>query len=273
VFKIGEFSRLTRVSVKALRHYDRLGLLRPVDVDRFTGYRRYSLDQLPRLNRLLALKDLGLSLGQVQRLLDDDLPAAEIRGMLRLKRSELERRLIDEHARLARVEARLTQIETEGNLPQYDVVVKKVEPQTIVAVREVVPTIAEMPMRCSAMYEEAIAWAKGHGARLSGPCMGVYYNPGYTERDIDTEMAVPVEPGSIAGAGDGRVRVRHLPETHVAAVVHRGPYDELLGAWQAIGRWIESSGYRWAGPGREIYLRTPDQGDPVAEVQVPVERT
>jgi effector-binding domain-containing protein len=258
--------------VKTLRHYDRLGLLRPVDVDRFTGYRRYSLDQLPRLNRLLALKDLGLSLGQVRQLLDDELPAAEIRGMLRLKRSELERRLVDEHARLARVEARLKQIEMEGHLPDYDVVLKDVQPQTVVAVREVVPTIEEMPARCSAMYEEAFGWARDAGVRLAGPCMGVYYNEGYAERDIDTEMAVPIEPGSVSKAGNGRVTVRQLPAAQVASVVHRGPYDELTLAWQALGRWVESSGYRWAGPGRELYLRTPDQGEPLAEVQVPVER-
>jgi DNA-binding transcriptional MerR regulator len=272
VLKIGEFSRLTRVSVKALRHYDRLGLLRPVEVDRSTGYRYYSLDQLPRLNRLLALKDLGLSLEQVRQLLEDALPAAEIRGMLRLKRTELRRRLIDEHARLKRVEARLKQIEMEGQLPDYDVLLKQVEPQTIVAVREVVPTIADMPARCGAMFDEAVSWAKRAGARLAGPCMGVYYNAGYTERDIDTEMAVPVEAGSVRGAGDGRVSVRELPATQVAAVIHRGPYDELTLAWQAAGRWVGDNGYRWAGPGREIYLRTPDQGDPVAEVQIPVER-
>jgi DNA-binding transcriptional MerR regulator len=110
-FKIGEFSRISRVSVKTLRYYDEIGLLTPVRVDRFTGYRYYSADQLPRLNRTLALKDLGLSLEQIAALLDDDLPPAEIRGMLRLKRVEIQQHLEEEQARLARIEARLEQIE------------------------------------------------------------------------------------------------------------------------------------------------------------------
>ncbi len=89
MLKIGDFAKLTRLSVQTLRYYDDLGLLKPVEVDRYTGYRYYTYDQLPRLNRILALKDLGLSLEQVGRLLAEDLPAAELRGMLRLKRAEL----------------------------------------------------------------------------------------------------------------------------------------------------------------------------------------
>lgn len=61
MFKIGEFSKLSQVSVKALRYYDELGLLKPASVDRFTAYRYYSADQRPRLNRILALKDLGIA--------------------------------------------------------------------------------------------------------------------------------------------------------------------------------------------------------------------
>jgi len=90
MFKIGEFSKLSQVTVKTLRYYDEIGLLKPAKVDRFTSYRYYSADQLPRLNRILALKDLGLSLAQVAQLLDGDLPPAQIRGMLRLKQAELQ---------------------------------------------------------------------------------------------------------------------------------------------------------------------------------------
>ncbi len=86
MLKIGDFAKLTRLSVQTLRYYDELGLLKPVDVDRYSGYRYYAYEQLPRLNRILALKDLGLSLEQVAQLLAEDLPAAELRGMLRLKR-------------------------------------------------------------------------------------------------------------------------------------------------------------------------------------------
>ncbi|MCK4450116.1 MAG: MerR family transcriptional regulator, partial [Anaerolineae bacterium] len=102
MFKIGDFSRISQVSVKTLRYYDEIGLLKPAHVDRFIGYRYYSVDQLGRLHRILALKGLGLSLEQVTRLLDDHLTSEQIRGMLRMKRAEMQQRVEEERERLAR---------------------------------------------------------------------------------------------------------------------------------------------------------------------------
>ncbi len=115
MLKIGEFAKKTQVTVKTLRHYDRLGLLKPAWIDRFTGYRYYAQEQLPRLNRIMALKDLGFTLQQTGRILQNELTVDELRGMLRLKCAELEQHIEEEQARLARVEARLRQIEHEGD--------------------------------------------------------------------------------------------------------------------------------------------------------------
>jgi len=89
MFKIGDFSKICRVPVSALPYYADIGLLEPAHTDKFTSYRYYSLDQLPRLNRILALKDLRLSLEQIAQILRDELPAEQIRGMLRLKQAEI----------------------------------------------------------------------------------------------------------------------------------------------------------------------------------------
>jgi DNA-binding transcriptional MerR regulator len=113
LLRIGEFSKVSHVPAKTLRYYDRIGLLEPAYVDPVTNYRYYSLDQLPRINQILTLKDLGLSLDQIGRLLEDALPLPELRGMLRLKKIEIEEQLDRENERLARVEARLRQIEEE----------------------------------------------------------------------------------------------------------------------------------------------------------------
>src|SRR5512141_2038548 len=107
MLKIGDLSRLTRISVKTLRYYEEMELLKPAHIDPFTGYRYYSLDQLPRLNRILALKDLGLSLQEICLLLAENVTIAEMRGMLRMKRLEIQVRLEQEHERLARVDSRL----------------------------------------------------------------------------------------------------------------------------------------------------------------------
>src|SRR5512136_3460541 len=139
MLRIGDFSRLSRVSVKALRYYDEIGLLKPIEIDRFTGYRYYSAGQLSRLNRILLLKDLGLSLDQIGRLLESDLPPAQLRGMLKLRQAEIERSIEEEEARLTRVAALLIHIEQENvNMSKYDVVIKKVAPVRIASIRDVV---------------------------------------------------------------------------------------------------------------------------------------
>jgi DNA-binding transcriptional MerR regulator len=135
MFKIGDFSRFSRVSVKMLRHYDEIGLLKPAHVDSLTNYRYYSADQLPRLNRIIALKELGFTLEQIARLLDDELPAEQIKGMLKLKRAEIEQQLQAEERRLAQVEIRLRQIELEEQLPAYDVIVRDIDPQWVASIR------------------------------------------------------------------------------------------------------------------------------------------
>src|SRR5690242_1092412 len=114
MFTIGDFARVGRVSVRMLRHYDAIGLLRPAYVDPSTGYRSYDLDQLPRLNRLVALKQLGFTLDQVAAMLDDTVGAEQLRGMLRLRRAELQDQIAADVARLAGVEARLRTIEKEN---------------------------------------------------------------------------------------------------------------------------------------------------------------
>ena len=138
MLKIGEFSKLAQVSVKTLRYYDELGLLRPDWVDRYTGYRYYALQQLPRLNRILALRELGFSLVQIAHLLREDLPPSELQRLMKLRQVELEHQVQAEQARLARVAARLRQIELEGRQPRYEVLVKPVQPCQVAGIRDTI---------------------------------------------------------------------------------------------------------------------------------------
>src|SRR6266496_2382683 len=126
MFAIGDFARHGRVSVRMLRHYDAIGLLRPAHVDPATGYRSYTAGQLARLNRIVALKDLGFTLEQVRAILDDKVGIDELRGMLRLRQAELQSQIATDSARLAQVEARLQIIEREGAMPADDVQIKRI---------------------------------------------------------------------------------------------------------------------------------------------------
>ncbi len=126
MFSIGEFARHGRVSVRMLRHYDAVGLLRPAHVDRVTSYRSYEAEQLSRLNRIVALKDLGFTLQQVQSILDDKVSLDELHGMLRLRQADLQTQIAADTARLTQVRARLEIIEKEGAMPSEDIAIKRI---------------------------------------------------------------------------------------------------------------------------------------------------
>ena len=271
MLKIGDFAKLARVSVKTLRHYGKLGLLKPAWVDRFTGYRYYALDQLPRLNRILALKDLGFSLEEVRRLLQEDVPAAEIRGMLRMKRAELERVVETERARLERVEARLRRIEQEGQMPDYEVVLKSVPPRRVVGIRGVIAGYHEV----GRLFEELEKYLQHHGLATDALALriAIYYKTQGGEQGIDAEVAVPVAAAKVKPPAV----VHELPGVKaMACLVHQGGYESLGDAYSAAMAWIEGNSYRVAGPTREVYLHEPDvwpgSAEPVIDVQFPVER-
>lgn len=272
MFKIGDFSKLAQVSVKTLRHYGKLGLIKPAWIDRFTGYRYYTADQLPRLNRILALKDLGFSLQQIRQLLRDDLPITELRGMMRSKQAEVELQIQAEQARLERVADHLRWIEQEGSMPTYEVLLKPIPAQFVAGVRAVIPSLLRLP----GLFTELDSYLKTQRVALdpgSVP-LAIYYDAEYREEHIDVEAAAPLVK-SIPGTT--RVRVHELTAAEtMACAIHIGPSERLPQAYNALLTWIETNGYQACGPNREVYLQRPpsDTGSaqPVTEVQLPVQK-
>lgn len=268
MLKIGDFSRLSRTTVKTLRYYDDMGLLHPVYIDPYTGYRYYALEQLPRLNRILAFKDLGLSLEQIQKVLDEALPPAQLRGMLRLKQAEIQSRLQDEQERLARVEARLRQIEQEDKMPDYEIVLKTVEPLQVASVTGVIQSYETSEPVFDRLFDEVYEYVHRQGVRAG--CGIALYLQSELEQGVEVEALAPIY-GRLKS--DQRVRVYELPGEQVASVVHHGPFATIVEAYRAILGWIEASGYTITGPTRELYLqyqRGGDQNQYVTEVQFPV---
>jgi len=268
MFKIGEFSKLSKVTVKALRHYDRIGLLRPAKVDPFSSYRYYSAAQLPRLHRILALKDLGLSLEQIGKMLNEDLSTEQIRGMLRLKQAEIQQMVVQEQQRLVRVEALLRQIEQEGVMPTQEVVIKRVEPLRVAALRDIIPTFDAQ----GSLWQELGAFLAQSQIRPAGPCLTLYHDTEYREQDVEVEVCEPVEADL---AQHGRIAVRDLPAIETAAsMIMEGSYDSFQQAYSTLLTWIETNGYQIVGPNREVYLtgaeHTPDPAAWVTEIQFPV---
>jgi len=279
MFRIGDFSQLGRVSIRTLRLYDEMGLLKPAQIDKFTGYRYYSLDQLPRLNRILALKDLGLSLDQIGDLLKRDLPAEQLRGMLMLKQAEIEQQLQAMQTQMRRVAARLNQIEREGQPPQYEVVIKSVEAQTIAACRRVVPDLSEMQAYRCEMYETLYRGLAAAHIEIRDPELAIYYNDEYVEHDIDMELGTPIErQAAAAGEQPESIEVRELPAVEtMASVIHKGDIWDVSQAMVALYSWLGSHGYASNGPYRELHLfwreleiETEQFRNVAVEVQIPI---
>ena len=273
MFKIGDFSRLSLVSVKALRYYDELGLLKPARVDESTGYRYYSASQLTRLNRILVLKDLGLSLQQIALLLDQELTPDQIRGMLRLKQVELHQQLEEGQARLARIDAWLQAFEQEAIMPAYDIVLKKVAPLKVVQVRGVAPSMEQLGPTLDYLFDKVLGYISQHGETALGPGITLYYDTEYREHDISVGACLSFE-GELHDGEE--VKVVELPAVEMmASVIHHGSFSTMNQAYNAMSTWIEANGYQISGPTRELnleYERGGDQSKFVTEIQFPVEK-
>lgn len=295
MYRIGDFSRMSRVTVKALRHYDAVGLLRPSHVDDASGYRYYTAEQLPQLYRILALKDIGFSLEQIASLLQKGVAAQELHGMLRLRQAEIESKIQEEQERLIRVEARLKLMEQENIMANYDIVIKSVEPIRVVSVRD---KIAAYPA-IGALYGELYGFLRRNHIRPTGLAAAIYHDSEYKDTDIDAEAVLAIEtagtaserhqddgkpwPATLPGIGsksdDERIRIYELPFIEQAAcTVHHGSFKTLEQAYQALWQWVNENNYKVCAPTRELHIYcgegtvSPDDETYVTEIQFPVQK-
>ena len=272
MFRIGEFAQIAQVSTRQLRFYDQLGMLQPAHTDAQTGYRFYSIRQLPRLNRILALKELGLSLEQIGPLLEDGISPAELRGMLTLKRAEIERMLQAEEARLRHIESRITQIDRHGRMDGYDVVTKAVAAMPFLSLR---CTCADMEEAARMVGAVAVEGARQIRPALRSHLLVVSRSEA---EGLDLEIGYTLTRPSNARvtiAGDLVLEASELPAVEtMATLVRQGTNPETHLAFGAIGAWMEAHRFEIAGPCREVFLE-PVTGPPalasaLVEIQFPV---
>ena len=275
MYSIGEFARMAQVTKRQLRYWDEIGLLRPEKIVASSGHRYYSANQLPALNRIVALKELGLSMDQIRRFINDDVSVDEMQGMLLMKKAELEQQVLDEMRRIRTIESRLTQIREKGKRVR-DVVVKQVPSRMYIGARYQV-------LDWESTYE---VW--GNFLRVLpqpnddvyGDFMGILHADGVATDYFDMEVGriVHTEPSTTSITSDGKpLEVRVLPAVTMATFVHQGPPYEAHIGYSAIGEWVEMNHYVFAGPMhgfiRKINsLETFATADILVEVQFPIEK-
>ncbi|MCC7451094.1 MAG: MerR family transcriptional regulator [Anaerolineae bacterium] len=255
--KVGEFSRLCQVPVKTLRYYDEIGLFTPSDTDRFTSYRYYTLDQLPRIHRIMALKELGLSLDQIAQLVNANLSPDQIHDMFMRQQAEVQQRVNEELARLALVKFHLRQLELDSHMPELQIVVKRLESFNALTLRKVFPTQAAIDDTGNAILRAIL---RGVLADVALP-MGIAYADEFTRHDLDYEFVLPVQESSMQPTpldSSGTLLPREVQRMEMAATyLYQGDYDGLNDALIAVQRWAVANGYRLGREMRMIYFRGP----------------
>lgn len=267
MFTVGEFARLAQVSKRLLRYYDEIDLFKPMEVDSKSGFRLYSAEQMNQLNRILALKELGLSLDQIRRTLTAHVTTDEIQGMLLLKKAEIEQQMQAELRKVRQIESRLQMIRDDESGKPLNVVMKKVAKQPVLSTRRILPT-----------FEDALELYRVIDAQNR---FGLGYCICYTDTKVDYDL--DMEFGCLLGNEIEKSLTLHngielqyqeLPAAdRMATTVVTGALETLHMGYMQIAKWAEINQYRPDGIPREITLQSPQQADGsdmITEIQLPV---
>ncbi|MCX6017852.1 MAG: MerR family transcriptional regulator [Chloroflexi bacterium] len=252
MLRIGDFARLAQVSIRTLHLYDENSLLKPARIDPFTDYRYYEFEQLPRLNRILALKDLGFTLDQITDFIADDVPLTRVQEMLAHKESELKRQLDEDQARLGRVRARMSQIAEESAPPRYDIIVKSLPAVTIAGVRGMVPDFGQMERVRHDLLQQLYA-TLAESKLVHRQELTLYHSSEYTETNLEMEQAVVIDSDSVLKA-PMTLHAHTLPATTAATLVHHGPFWGVTTAIADVFRWLSRHELASTGSVREVHL-------------------
>lgn len=265
-YKIGLFSKMNRVTIKALRHYDEIGLLPPAFIEKFTGYRYYASAQLPILHQILALREMGFSLDEIKQV-QGGIPEKEL---LQKKRLEIINKIAAETLRLSQVESYL--IKNDESVGEYHVILKEL-PQVIVAsMRTVISGYSSLFDIIPPMGAEM----ERLGCICAVPeyCFNIYHDGEYRETDVDVEICEAVTEKK-ADSEMLTFKVINRVE-NAACVLHKGPYEGFPKAYNAILKWVEDNDYEITDNPRESYIdgvwNKDSAEDWLTEIQFPIKK-
>lgn len=270
MLKIGEFSKLSRVSVRMLRHYDEIGLLKPAEIDRFTDYRYYREDQLPIVCRITALKDMGFSLADIVKILEiyDDRELLE--QYLSTRENELNELMRDTAHKLTLLDAARNRLRKEENM-SYNVTVKTVAERYAATVEMTIPRYEDEGMIWGVMMQETCRM----NLIEDDPCLcAVTFLDGeYKEEDVKM-LAWKTVKGHYNDTE--HVKFRTLPAVTVASCTYKGSYELITEVYTAVIAWIDANGYQPDGPMFNIYHVSPHEtqnpDEFVTEVCYPIKK-
>ena len=268
MFRIGEFSKLTQVSVRMLRYYDEAGLLKPAEVDRWTGHRLYSVEQIPRLDRIRYLRDSGFQVSEIALALEMDDHALLV--SLDKKCLEIEQAIQKEQERLLKIAVAKEEIQGSKSELHYHISMKSIPACQVLSLRRTVPTYYLE----GDLWKELSAFAEKEEIEISSDTFTIYHDTEYREQDVDMEICAPVKK-----AGENRepfcFRMTEAVPAMASTMVY-GEFSNINEAYLAFAKWLQkNSNYQMSAPVRQIVHRGPwNENAPakyLTELQIPVE--
>lgn len=271
MLKIGEFSKLSRISVRLLRQFDESGLLTPETTDPFTGYRYYSEYQLPIANRINSLKDMGFTYSAIQEVLQCYHDSSALERRLRMKRVEAGESLEEAKRRLRLLDTAIERLRKDERTMKYDVTVKTLPERYVGSVRQRIPSYDREGDLWHIFCEETARMELRDGDPAL--CIAIYHDGEYKEADVDVEIQKTLR-GTYPDTE--HVKFKTVPAVQVASATFRGSYDQISAVNEAVAAWIEDNGYVFDGKFFNIYHVSPHEtGDPdefLTEICYPVKR-
>lgn len=269
MLKIGDFSKLTRISIRMLRHYNEIGLLIPEEIDEDTGYRYYSASQLPMAELIQVLKNMGFSLAMVKEVLTKYENPDELEHFLLLQKQELDSQEQDLQQKMRLLDSTIKWLRKDGNIMNYHVNLKTLPERYVASVRQVIPTYANEGMLWGTLAQETAAM----NLQFPSPAyaMSIYHDKEFREQDVDVEVQQTVN-GSYNNTS--HVTFKTVPAIEMASVTFKGQYEQISAVNEAIVNWITQNGYDFNGPCFWIYHVSPNEtqnpDEYVTEVCYPV---
>jgi len=248
VYSIGEFSKITGLTVKTLRFYHEQGLLAPSLVDPQTGYRYYDAAKAETARTIARLRELEFPLADIAEMLAQHDDETDILEYLARHRQSIEaslRRRRQIAASLDQIIAHQTKARDAMRTATYEVQEKQLDEQLVAAIR--------MRGRYDQCGTGFARLGRKFGRHICGPPLLLHYDREYKEDDADFEVCMPIRKGQTSDD----IEVRTLPGGPCVALVHRGPYDELGRSYERVLQYVREHGYSIQMPTREVYLKGP----------------
>ena len=272
MFRIGEFSTLTQISVRMLRYYDKTGLLKPEKIDQFTGYRYYSSDQIRDLHKIIFLRDLGYSTAEISASLKN-WNGTFMREQMENKKLEIEKNIKQEKLKVTRLRNLIDSIEDDKLSINYDFNIKKISDYQVLSLRRIVPDYFHE----GALWAELYDFTKKNNIKLSANLynFAIYHDSGHKETDVDIEVCAAVEK---FGKNHGNFNYRKVKGIDtMACTMILGPYEKIASAFLAFVDWLSKQPeYKMSGKNRQICHRGPwNEKNPsnyLTEIQIPLKK-